>query len=471
MRVRTSSTTVPTVPENILDIYTGAVAAYSLRKLRKAYTGAAIRIRRDDDNLEVDVPFDGFNGLGASGFETFLRSFCGGFGTNYILGSETFSPSFWGYTNSTLTSSAGQSPIATSNASKLVETTATGEHNFSCSIGGYGSGARFSTSCYVKAAERNFAYVRLQEDVAPFSKAGVVVNLTTLQTQADTSVPNNEFSNISVYATNVGNGWVRISVAANVNTLNSVSTVVGSATSLTTISYVGNTSSGILIWGAQAQDGDAGIYDWKGNTSSASAFVTTWYDQSGNVRDVTQTTAASQPRIVNSGVVDKINGIPSARFSFQFLNSAANIQSPSGGLATVISVLPSVTGSYRGISLFATISENEYVRFSGDGLSYPFLGRTLRTELVNAGMPASNALVFSHINNGSNHLLYRNKVLGATAALNGAVETSATCSIRIGASFISDGNYISENILFPRVLSLQEKLTIEDNMMSFYGIN
>jgi len=36
-----------------------------------------------------------------------------------------------------------------------------------------------------------------------------------------------------------------------------------------------------------------------------SGFVTTWYDQSGNARNATQTTAAQQPRIVNAGVVDR----------------------------------------------------------------------------------------------------------------------------------------------------------------------
>ncbi|MBX9594040.1 MAG: hypothetical protein K2X46_06730, partial [Roseomonas sp.] len=35
-----------------------------------------------------------------------------------------------------------------------------------------------------------------------------------------------------------------------------------------------------------------------------SAFVVTWYDQSGNGRNVTQATAGSQPRIVNAGVLD-----------------------------------------------------------------------------------------------------------------------------------------------------------------------
>ena len=36
-------------------------------------------------------------------------------------------------------------------------------------------------------------------------------------------------------------------------------------------------------------------------TSGTDAFVTTWYDQSGNGNDATQTTAAEQPKIVSSG--------------------------------------------------------------------------------------------------------------------------------------------------------------------------
>jgi len=40
---------------------------------------------------------------------------------------------------------------------------------------------------------------------------------------------------------------------------------------------------------------------------AGSAFVTTWYDQSGAGLNLTQTTAANQPRIVNSGVLDTQN--------------------------------------------------------------------------------------------------------------------------------------------------------------------
>jgi hypothetical protein len=41
----------------LLDTYTGASAAYSLRQLRTAYSGSAIRVRRSSDNAEQDFGF------------------------------------------------------------------------------------------------------------------------------------------------------------------------------------------------------------------------------------------------------------------------------------------------------------------------------------------------------------------------------------------------------------------------------
>lgn len=48
--------------------------------------------------------------------------------------------------------------------------------------------------------------------------------------------------------------------------------------------------------------------------SGTDGFLKTWYDQSGNGYDATQTTAASQPQIVSSGSVILENGKPSAQF-------------------------------------------------------------------------------------------------------------------------------------------------------------
>jgi hypothetical protein len=43
---------------------------------------------------------------------------------------------------------------------------------------------------------------------------------------------------------------------------------------------------------------------------AGNGFVTTWYDQSGNSKNATQSTAANQPQIVTSGVVNKIGSLP-----------------------------------------------------------------------------------------------------------------------------------------------------------------
>jgi hypothetical protein len=54
----------------LLDLYP-ATAAYSLRKLRTAYAGAAIRVRRSSDNAEQDIGFIG-NDLDTASLLTFV---------------------------------------------------------------------------------------------------------------------------------------------------------------------------------------------------------------------------------------------------------------------------------------------------------------------------------------------------------------------------------------------------------------
>ncbi len=55
----------------MLDDYPNAAAAYSLRKLDKDYTGNAIRVRRSNDNTEMDIGFSG-NDLDTTSLKTFV---------------------------------------------------------------------------------------------------------------------------------------------------------------------------------------------------------------------------------------------------------------------------------------------------------------------------------------------------------------------------------------------------------------
>jgi len=65
------------VPNLLLDDYSGAAAAYSVRKLRAAYTGDAMRIREDSGNTETDIGFDSNGDLDTAA----IKSFCDAAGT------------------------------------------------------------------------------------------------------------------------------------------------------------------------------------------------------------------------------------------------------------------------------------------------------------------------------------------------------------------------------------------------------
>lgn len=92
-------------PSLLLDLYPSAAAAYSVRLLRSAYTGSAIRVRRSSDNTESDIGFSGGN-LDTSA----LTTFCGA-GNGFVT--TWYDQSGNGY-NATQTTAANQPQIVSS---------------------------------------------------------------------------------------------------------------------------------------------------------------------------------------------------------------------------------------------------------------------------------------------------------------------------------------------------------------------
>ena len=62
----------------LLDTYTGAAAAYSLRLLDSSYVGSAIRVRRSSDNTEQDIGFNVFGELDTVSLMAFVGASYGG---------------------------------------------------------------------------------------------------------------------------------------------------------------------------------------------------------------------------------------------------------------------------------------------------------------------------------------------------------------------------------------------------------
>lgn len=90
----------------LLDDYPNAAAAYSVRKLRTAYTGSAIRVRRSSDNTESDIGFTATGNLDT----TSLTSFCGA-GNGFVT---TWYDQSGNARNATQTTAANQPQIVSS---------------------------------------------------------------------------------------------------------------------------------------------------------------------------------------------------------------------------------------------------------------------------------------------------------------------------------------------------------------------
>ena len=67
-------TTTAAATDLLLDTYTGAAAAYSVRKLDKDYTGYAMKVREDSGDTEADIGFDGSGNLDTSAIATHCGS-------------------------------------------------------------------------------------------------------------------------------------------------------------------------------------------------------------------------------------------------------------------------------------------------------------------------------------------------------------------------------------------------------------
>jgi len=288
----------------LLDTYTGAAVAYSLRKLRTAYTGAAIRVRRSSDNAEQDINF-------VSG-DLDTQSLLDFVGYNLFQYSEDFSQTYWSKVQLNTTGTppyvdVQTAPDGTLTGDKMIENTANSNHYTTRLNTAFTIGSDYNISVYLKPAERTRVYIDSQISGA---YQNATVDLST------GSVVSTTFTNTPVI-TAEANGWYRFSVTINAGAT-SVVPIRVFLDNGTTNSYLGDGTSGAYVWGFQlTQSSSVKPYGKTTTDVARNGFVTTWYDQSGNGNNGTQATAANQAQIVSSGAVitDPITGKISATWT------------------------------------------------------------------------------------------------------------------------------------------------------------
>jgi hypothetical protein len=171
--------------------------------------------------------------------------------TNLLVRSEEFDDAAWTKSNSSITANTIVAPDGTLTGDKLVEDTATAAHQLTVNLPfDYVSGTTYTLSCYIKAASRSKFQLAWRSDWFPSDN-----NLTADLSTGTISVGVNATGTITA----VGNGWYRISVTSTADATGSSPSdlfmrLVSDAGSLT---YTGDGTSGLYIWGAQLEVGSA----------------------------------------------------------------------------------------------------------------------------------------------------------------------------------------------------------------------
>lgn len=72
LSLKMTRTTTAADPDRLLDTYSGAAAAYSVRKLDKDYIGSCMRVRRSSDEATQDIGFDSNGDLDTAAIASFV---------------------------------------------------------------------------------------------------------------------------------------------------------------------------------------------------------------------------------------------------------------------------------------------------------------------------------------------------------------------------------------------------------------
>ena len=160
--------------------------------------------------------------------------------TNLMTYSEDFSNVFWTKFNSTIASNAIISPDGTLNADKLKEDSNNSTHFIYSPNLSVTNGATLTTSIFVKSGGRD--WFLLQESTTDY---GYYFNNGTVGSAFG--------SPLSYKIENFGNGWYRYSITT-VTTNTNGRLKLQLAESDGVISYQGDGTSGVYIWGAQLEE-------------------------------------------------------------------------------------------------------------------------------------------------------------------------------------------------------------------------
>jgi hypothetical protein len=238
------------------------------------------------------------------------------------------------------------------------------------------------------------------------------------------------------------------------------------------ITYASGTATTATTLGQFAAIAGYGAADI-GVTANQNIFVVTWYDQSGNGKNPTNSTAGQQPRLVSSATADleRSGGKVAVRFTrassqnLTMTDTTANINNMS---SYWVGQFVTTTGSQIGYLLSSTAPNGRfYFPYNTANVAYASYGSTL-TQIFYEATPITRRLYELIAPDPSNSAVASGWANGTKTASSATLRSNATTNIQIGTGSTNyfDG-YIQEVIGYQSNSFRAEK---ESNINGYWTI-
>ena len=363
----------------------------------------------------------------------------------------------WGANQNLVTHSEGV--VSTLDSSLVVTDAGT-------TITGYANSIQFGDNTVTRLAYKLYTH-----------KIGATYTISVIVQMDDNSAPVVGLNNSSGDFCLVGSSRVTTStpvvtsLGGNVYRVSSSLVTTNTPPSWGVVKYTTQSSKGFRITGIQVNEGSV-VQNYIRTLDKAidvgNGYLTKIYDQSGNARDMSQATAANQPRIVFHGTGEKING--KAAFTTdgatqQLLSTPFNLKQPFTRCGALqFTTIPS---NVKGI--FSDAAANGAIlRGVATGLLRMTTGTTVDLYLK-TGIVAEDKAVTVEIYNSTATMGSYNGVVVATP-VSSKLPDYPISQTRIGQDHNGYSNVVvGEMIIFPQALSQSDRRTWEATAKQYWS--
>jgi hypothetical protein len=226
------------------------------------------------------------------------------------------------------------------------------------------------------------------------------------------------------------------------------------------VANIGFTSTGALDTAALLAFTGTGVLD--------NGFVTKWYDQSGNARNATQTTAANQPQIVSSGSVLTKYGQPNLELNADSLLLPSSLLLNDQITMAIVMNSSATGGASTGVINYrSNPTDDPELRIGVGNLIKDYYNGGYAIDVDIEAI--TGGLYFYQRLTGYTSTIYRNNIFISSGTRSGALASDvSTFTIGTYLNNTRNGN-ISEFVIYSSDES-SNRTGIETNINDFYSI-